>query len=142
MKNISLVLTGLYVNAGIIPSFDFDRHGRMKTFMGEIIILYNNHIIKVTTTEILYDGAKVSWTDSLPYNFDDVRVEVITVNGYRVMNVDFNTNIQLAIKRTNETRFHNSSIEYLNLYIENEAGLSPTSDGILGMFIIFTVSLD
>lgn len=126
------LLTGLFINARIIPSFEFDRHGKMKTFMGEIIILYKSHVIKVTPSEIIYDGAHLFWQDSLPYDFGDVKVEIITVGGFRVMNVDFRNSVQIAIKKTNASRFHNSSVEYLNMYIENEAGLSKSSDGILG----------
>lgn len=135
LRLLSDTKSGLFVNAGIIPSFEFDRHGKMKTFMGEIIILYKSHVMKITPSEIIYDGAHLFWQDSLPYDFDDVKVEIITVGGFRVMNVDFRNNVQIAIKKTNASRFHNSSVEYLNMYIENEAGLSKSSDGILGQFL-------
>uniref|UniRef100_K1PXQ1 Inter-alpha-trypsin inhibitor heavy chain H3 n=1 Tax=Magallana gigas TaxID=29159 RepID=K1PXQ1_MAGGI len=135
LRLLSDTKSGLFVNAGIIPSFEFDRHGKMKTFMGEIIILYKSHVMKITPSEIIYDGAHLFWQDNLPYDFDDVKVEIITVSGFRVMNVDFRNNVQIAIKKTNASRFHNSSVEYLNMYIENEAGLSKASDGILGQFL-------
>lgn len=135
LRLLSDTKSGLFINARIIPSFEFDRHGKMKTFMGEIIILYKSHVIKVTPSEIIYDGAHLFWQDSLPYDFGDVKVEIITVGGFRVMNVDFRNSVQIAIKKTNASRFHNSSVEYLNMYIENEAGLSKSSDGILGQFL-------
>lgn len=135
LRLLSDTKSGLFVNAGIIPSFKFDGHGKMKTFMGEIIILYKSHVMKITPSEIIYDGAHLFWQNSLPYDFDDVKVEIITVGGFRVMNVDFRNNVQIAIKKTNASRFHNSSVEYLNMYIENEAGLSKSSDGILGQFL-------
>nr|XP_022300432.1 inter-alpha-trypsin inhibitor heavy chain H3-like isoform X2 [Crassostrea virginica] len=125
--------TGLFINAGIIPSFKLDSHQRMKTFMGEIVILYETHVLKVTPNKILYDGAELFWSDGQPYNFNDLVIEIVTIRGCRVIRVDFGNNVQITIKRTIASV--NMAVDYLNLYIENEAGLSNSSDGILGQFL-------
>ena len=125
---------GLFINAGIIPSFKLDSHQRMKTFMGEIVILYETHVLKVTPNKILYDGAELFWSDGQPYNFNDLVIEIVTIRGCRVIRVDFGNNVQITIKRTIASV--NMAVDYLNLYIENEAGLSNSSDGILGKFSV------
>lgn len=71
--------------------------------------------MKITPSEIIYDGAHLFWQDNLPYDFEEVKVEIITVGGYRVMNVDFRNNVKIAIKKTNASRFHNSCVpEYVH----------------------------
>lgn len=126
------LLPGLFINAGIIPSFIFDKHGHMKTFMGEVVILYKSHVMKITSTKIVYDGAELFWKDKTPFKLNGVTVQIQTIHGDRVMYVDFGNNVEVAIKRTIASV--NMSVDYLNLYIENEAGLSPKSEGILGKY--------
>lgn len=124
---------GLTINAGIIPSFTFDKHGRMKTFMGEVVILYKDHVMKITPTKIIYDGAELFWADDKPYQFNDISIKILTIKGNRVIHADFGNNVTISIKRTIASV--NMSVDYLNLYIENEAGLSRKSDGVLGQFL-------
>lgn len=55
------LLIGLFVNVGIIFLFEFDRYGKMKIFMGEIIILYKSYVMKIILLEIIYDGVYLFW---------------------------------------------------------------------------------
>lgn len=125
-----IVAAGIFINAGIVPSFKFDTHHRMKTFMGEIVILFKSHVMKVTTTKIVFDGAELFWGDEFPYFLNDVVVEIVTIKRSRVLRVDFGNDVQVAIKRTIASA--NMAVDYLNVYIENETGLSKYSSGILG----------
>lgn len=129
--------SGIFINAGIVPSFKFDTHHRMKTFMGEIVILFKSHVMKVTTTKIVFDGAELFWTDEYPYFLNDVVVEIVTIKRSRVLRVDFGNDVQVAIKRTIASA--NMAVDYLNVYIENETGLSKYSSGILGQFLHWQV---
>lgn len=98
--------------------------------MGEIVILFKSHVMKVTTTKIVFDGAELFWADEYPYFLNDVVVEIVTIKRSRVLRVDFGNDVQVAIKRTIASA--NMAVDYLNVYIENETGLSKYSSGILG----------
>lgn len=68
---------------------------------------------------------------------NDVTVEVVTIKRCRVLRIDFGNDVQIVIKRT--IAYGNMAVDYLNVYIENEAGLSENSSGMLGKFHDFLI---
>ena len=131
---------GVTINGGIISSTAKNMYGDFKTFIGEFVILTPSVHIHIKPNDIIFNGASLSWNDENVFKMEGIKMYV-AINGThnRILQIDLGNNIVIGIKR-NMMEDTNMAVSYLNMYIENEAGISNMAGGILGMLIFFILS--
>ena len=128
---------GVTINGGIIGSTAKNMYGDFKTFIGEFVILTPSFQIHIKPNDIIFNGASLSWNDENVFKMEGIKMYV-TINGThnRILQIDLGNNIVIGIKR-NMMEDTNMAVSYLNMYIENESGISNMAGGILGMLVFF-----
>lgn len=114
-------------------------HGKFKTFIGKIVILAPRVRIDITPEKVLFNGAELSWNDEHVFGMFGLQFHVGVTSTYdRVLKIDFEKNISIKIKRSSKEGT-NRDVDYLNLYLDKEFGLSKQAGGILGEIPITTI---
>ena len=99
--------------------------------MGEIVIIYKSITIRLTPRRILLDDAEVSWEDERPFVFSGIKLSVISGGTTtRILRIDLGNDVHLLVKSRRASK--KMAVDYLNLYIDKEDGLSKDAEGILG----------
>ncbi|XP_052059435.1 inter-alpha-trypsin inhibitor heavy chain H3-like isoform X7 [Mytilus californianus] len=140
-------IAGITINAGIVRSTMKKKDGEFKTFIGEIVILAPAARIDIKPDEITFNGAVLSWNDASVFEMEGIKIHV---NGNvfhgRTVHIDFGNDISIEIRRL-MIEGTERVVSYLNMYIDNEQGISDMAGGILGQFVhknttLFKVGLD
>lgn len=120
------------INSEIIKSFIKRENGEYKTFIGKIVILAPRIRIEITPEKVVLNGEKFSWNDEHMFRMFGLKFGVGVVGQKdRVLKIDFENDISMQIKRTEKDGI-NTDVNYLNIYLDKEAGLSKEAGGILG----------
>ena len=136
-KNINnslyLYLIGITINARIIGSKSKNIYGQYKTFIGELVILAPSARINIKPGDIVFSGASLSWNDEQVFRMEGIAIMVNTNGRHgRTLKINFGNDISVEIRRFMKEDT-DRDVSYLNMYINNEKGLSDMSEGILGM---------
>lgn len=124
---------GVTVNAGIIHSGSMNKYGSEKTFMGNIVVITKDFTLFVSPSSILLNDAFLSWDSEIPFNYEGTSIYVVLRMTQRLLYVDFGNDVRIVIKRV--IRKEENMVDYLNVYIDEEKGLSKNAGGILGQFV-------
>ncbi|XP_033745783.1 inter-alpha-trypsin inhibitor heavy chain H3-like isoform X2 [Pecten maximus] len=122
---------GFVINALIIPGNRKRKDGRMRTYFGRIALLLHNISVMVDPATINVGDLSLSWDDERPVNHHDLRFYIFSDDtDTRVLHVDVRNSIQISIKRHLAVDY--SQVNYLNVYLDKEDGLSGQAGGVLG----------
>ena len=123
---------GVVINAGIIASTVKNTHDDLKTFIGVLVILTPFVNIEITPSNIIFNGAALSWDDLSIFRMLGVEINVKKSGVHdRTMMIDLGNDITLKIKRRMKEGTHMAQ-SYLNMNIDKETGISTVAAGILG----------
>ncbi|CAC5406707.1 unnamed protein product [Mytilus coruscus] len=140
-------IAGITINAGIVRSTMKKKDGEFKTFIGEIVILAPAARIDIKPDEIKFNGAVLSWNDASVFEMEGIKIHV---NGNvlhdKTVHIDFGNDISIKIRRL-MIEGTERVVSYLNMYIDNEQGISDMAGGILGQFVhkkttLFKIGVD
>ncbi|OWF55794.1 uncharacterized protein LOC110455320 [Mizuhopecten yessoensis] len=127
----------MVINAAIVPTGILREDMHLKTYMGEIFIRVDGTIIVVTPRQIITNSSFSEWTDGTPVAKGKFFLQASDDGNILTIKTDYD--VIVVIRR------HLSSIDepidYLNVHIESDAGLSSSSSGILGHLVKKKVSL-
>jgi len=124
------------INAGIIKGLHANHHGGFRTFIGKIVFIVPRFMLVVTPSYILVDGKNFSWDSERPHTLGRYKIDVTSTNDdVKLLHVHCGNNLKVVIKR--HTAQNVLQVDYLNVYIAEEEGLSSKADGILGNFYLF-----
>lgn len=119
------------MNAGIIHSWSMNKYGSEKTFMGRIVVITKGFTLFVSPSSILLNGAFLSWDSEVPFNYEGTSIYVVLRMTERLLYIDLGNDVRIVIKQV--IRKDQNMVDYLNVYIDKENGLSHNAGGLLGM---------
>ncbi|CAC5406710.1 unnamed protein product [Mytilus coruscus] len=140
-------IADITVNAGIVRSTMKKKDGDFKTFIGEIVILAPAARIDIKPDEIEFNGDVLSWDDASVFEMEGIKIHANdNVLNDRTVHIDFGNDISIEIRRLIKEGTERV-VSYLNMYIDNEKGISDKAGGILGRFVhknttLFKIGLD
>ncbi|XP_063438871.1 inter-alpha-trypsin inhibitor heavy chain H3-like [Mytilus trossulus] len=137
-------IAGITINAGIVRSTMKKKDGEFKTFIGEIVVLAPASRIHIKPDKIRFNGAEKSWTDLFDFKMEGSKIFIY--GNIRSVYIYFGNNVSIEIRRFMKDGTERD-VSYLNMYIDNEKGVSNMAGGILGEFVhkkttLFKISLD
>lgn len=112
------------VNAAIVPSNNGKHNNH--TYMGEIFIKVGKNVIVITPHRIIINSNFTSWVDETPIQIGHLRLQ--TSNNGKMLQISIKNHIAISIRRNIRENVTN----FLNIFIDNNRGLSKDSTGILG----------
>ncbi|CAG2192498.1 unnamed protein product [Mytilus edulis] len=140
-------IAGITINAGIVRSTMKKKDGEFKTFIGEIVILAPASRIHIKPDKITFNGDVKSWNDEGIFEMEGSKIHIYgNALHERSVYIGFENNVSIEIRRPLKDGTERD-VSYLNMYIDNEKGVSNMAGGILGEFVhkkttLFKISLD
>ncbi|XP_052059436.1 inter-alpha-trypsin inhibitor heavy chain H3-like isoform X8 [Mytilus californianus] len=140
-------IADITIYAGIVRSTMKKKDGEFKTFIGEIVILAPAARIDIKPDEIKFNGHVLSWDDASVFEMEGIKIHANdNVLNDRTVHIDFGNDISIEIRRLMKEGSERV-VSYLNMYIDNEKGISDKAGGILGRFVhqnttLFKIGLD
>ncbi|XP_071156876.1 inter-alpha-trypsin inhibitor heavy chain H3-like [Mytilus edulis] len=140
-------IAGITINAGIVRSTMKKKDGEFKTFIGEIVILAPASRIHIKPDKITFNGDEKSWNDEGIFEMEGSKIHIYgNALHERSVYIGFENNVSIEIRRPLKDGTERD-VSYLNMYIDNEKGVSNMAGGILGEFVhkkttLFKISLD
>ncbi|XP_069141634.1 inter-alpha-trypsin inhibitor heavy chain H2-like isoform X1 [Argopecten irradians] len=122
---------GFIINALIIPGHIRRKDGRMRTYFGRVGLLLHNITAMIDPATINVGKLSLSWDDERPTYYHNLRIHISTDDSdTRVLQIDVRNSIRISIKR--HLAINASQVNYLNVYLDREEGLSRHAEGVLG----------
>ncbi|OWF55795.1 inter-alpha-trypsin inhibitor heavy chain H3-like isoform X2 [Mizuhopecten yessoensis] len=122
---------GFIVNTLIIPGMKTRKDGRMRTYFGRVAMLLHNITITIDPANINVGKHSLSWDNERPFYTHNLHLHISTDDtDTRVLHVDVRDSITISIKR--HLAVDSTQVNYLNVYLDKEEGLSRQAEGVLG----------
>ncbi|CAG2257168.1 Inter alpha-trypsin inhibitor, heavy chain 4,Inter-alpha-trypsin inhibitor heavy chain H3,Inter-alpha-trypsin inhibitor heavy chain H4 [Mytilus edulis] len=140
-------IAGITINAGIVRSTMKKKDGEFKTFIGEIVILAPASRIHIKPDKITFNGDVKSWNDEGIFEMEGSKIHIYgNALHERSVYIGFENNVSIEIRRPLKDGTERD-VSYLNMYIDNEKGVSNMAGGILGQFVhkktsLFKIGMD
>ena len=123
-------MNGLVVGKKVIPK----GHKYPRTYIGELVIMYQGASIHITPDRIKYNNNKektvLKWKQT--HAFTDKNISIFMEAKTKIF-IRLGDNIVLAVLRHLVTPNHRSKVNFLGMYIVDEQGLSEHTHGLIGM---------
>ncbi|XP_071156829.1 inter-alpha-trypsin inhibitor heavy chain H3-like isoform X1 [Mytilus edulis] len=140
-------IAGITINAGIVRSTMKKKDGEFKTYIGEIVILAPASRIHIKPDKITFNGDVKSWNNESLFEIEGSKIHIYgNALHERSVYIGFENNVSIEIRRPLKDDTERD-VSYLNMYIDNEKGVSNMAGGILGQFVhkkttLFKIGLD
>lgn len=129
------MLSDIVINGQISQGQEKTKKGDWRTYIGTIFIHKGNFSLAVTPTNIYIAHKQLQWdNNTLKSYVSGVNLWIETYkNDILILHVNFKIGLKVKIRRV--LSLDSSAIDYLNVFFDDEKGLSRMTEGVIGMCI-------
>lgn len=128
-------ISGITINSDIVGSNKKKADGSSKTFIGELFLQTRNVQMHIKPDDITFDGASLAWNEEHAFEMNNITIN-FNRNGRHgnTMYIELGNDVSIEIRRLMKEDT-GLNVNYLNMNIDKETGISDKAEGILGQFV-------
>ncbi|XP_063438872.1 inter-alpha-trypsin inhibitor heavy chain H2-like [Mytilus trossulus] len=128
-------ISGITINGGIVSSNQKKADGSFKTFIGELYLQTHNAQIHIKPDDITFNGASLSWNEEHVFEMNNIKIQFNRNRRHgNIMHLELGNDVAIEIRRLMKEDT-GLNVNYLNMNIDKETGISDKAGGILGQFV-------